>query len=685
MTDDADTRPSEDAAADEDAPLAATGLNDGRRRALLERLNALRQAADTGDRPPGTAFGQWLGDFLDQETASGLLPAEEKLLVDVASARDCVVNEVLPEDDADRLAVRGGFLGFLALGGDEAAPVSRAGIAFKGAVILSELNLSAASGVVPLHLHHCRFETAPQFNGASCASLRFPGCSMPGFQGEDLRVANGLGFNNQFVANGGVQIPGARIEGTLNCSAGSFVNRLEDGRGWALDLDDADIGGSVYLNGDFRAEGGVRLLGARIGRDLNCRGGRIANAVASGGAMALRAERAKITGVTHLNRGFIAEGEVNFANATIGSNFNCTGGTFINAAPSRSGPDLRICQPALNLRGAQINGSLILWEPTDDERPTRLHGSLTLAGAHVRRFLDHPDAWPGSADEERPDAERDEWVVAAGGQRLRCEIRLDGFTYDQLSGDGRYDAATRKRWLARQPHRHQAEDFRPQPYEQLASVMRTMGHERDARSIAKARQWRQQWARMAAARQSWQAQPGLETAAALVWSWISGLVLLFLLGVLAGYGYGKKRLIVMLIAVWLTGAWIYGQAAEQGLMAPSHPVIFANPTLAAACHTRWTTCKSLPKEHTAFEPLLYSADVLLPIIALGVERDWAPIFAAGPAPGLPRGSVLTLHLIGQKVTVPPWFLRFIYWLQILVGWVLSALLVAVLSGVMKRE
>ena len=37
------------------------------------------------ERPAGLCFGRWLGDFLDQDTPSGLLHAEEKLLFAAAN------------------------------------------------------------------------------------------------------------------------------------------------------------------------------------------------------------------------------------------------------------------------------------------------------------------------------------------------------------------------------------------------------------------------------------------------------------------------------------------------------------------------------------------------------------------------------------------------------------------------
>jgi hypothetical protein len=43
------------------------------------------------ERPPGKPFGRWLGDFLDQDTPSGLLPAEEKLQFAAMGGEACVL------------------------------------------------------------------------------------------------------------------------------------------------------------------------------------------------------------------------------------------------------------------------------------------------------------------------------------------------------------------------------------------------------------------------------------------------------------------------------------------------------------------------------------------------------------------------------------------------------------------
>jgi hypothetical protein len=69
-----------EAAAPADAPQ---WLMDLRARSALMRKRR--------ERPAGLCFGRWLGDFLDQDTPSGLLHAEERLLFSAANGGACVL------------------------------------------------------------------------------------------------------------------------------------------------------------------------------------------------------------------------------------------------------------------------------------------------------------------------------------------------------------------------------------------------------------------------------------------------------------------------------------------------------------------------------------------------------------------------------------------------------------------
>ncbi len=693
------------AAAPETAAKRIRAAEDAAQRARLIALKAQKAA---GKRPPGLAHGRWLGDFLDQDTETGLLPAEEKLLaavgrgevcdlrnrgrwfdfrmsLDEAKSDDALLAEIAqrlaaadtsadPTEDAeanpiaetttaapvarheiaevliaetarwaqthhklagitterlvkepallapvrgevaDRLQreigwrsvdpedracrVRGPFLRFLALGGDADVPVHEKGVLLRGAFVTGDFDLQGCLGVCALGLHDCWFEVALVIAHAGIAVLSLQGSRVPGLQGDRADITGGVFLSGGFTAEGEVRLLGAKIGGQLNCIGGAFRNA----GGIALDGDGAEITGDVFLSGGFTAEGEVRLLGAKIGGDLACIGGTFVNAVAQEGG----------------------------------------GGN--GAARTNAGV-------ALNLVAAKIDGTLWLGPSANDKMTAVINGWLNLQGAHAHQVVDHPDFWPGGANSALIDGQKKDGKPT--GRKLVAAIALDGFTYDQLVGQGKYDAETRLRWLARQPENHRIADFRPQPYEQLVKVLREMGHERDARIIAKARQDAERTARW---HRNWPQKPFRAIGAQLE---------RFFLGALAGYGYGSKRLIGMLLIIWLAGGLVYDAAERQGLMAPTSPIVFNDPKLTEACGglgKRWTACEALPKEHTAFGEWFYSADVVTPIVSFDGARLGADLFAAvrgGPgkvqrdAAAGKRAPARQCARTGAAVDVPP--------------------------------
>jgi hypothetical protein len=194
------------------------------------------------------------------------------------------------------------------------------------------------------------------------------------------------------------------------------------------------VDGSVFLNDGFRAEGEVWLLGASIGGQLVCRGGVFSNPEGN----ALHADDAQVGRSAFLNDGFQAEGTVRLLGASIGGDLYCTGGTFHH--PSGN---------ALHADGFQVGGGVYL----DDG--FRAEGVVRLAGGRVGWLLDEEASWPAPGN-----------------------LRLNGFVYTAIAA-GPTDAKARLAWLARQPLR----PFRPQPYVQLANVLRESGHEADAKRV----------------------------------------------------------------------------------------------------------------------------------------------------------------------------------------------------------
>jgi hypothetical protein len=529
---------------------------------------------------------------------------------------------------------------------------------------------------------------------------------------ERARIAGKADLNNGLAGEGGVYFLGAKIGGDLNCASSIFRNRAVDGTGITLLCNGAEIAGNVFLTGGFRSEGRVSLYGAKIGGQLRCTGGSFANRTADGTGMALACENAEIESSVHLRDGFTSQGEVRFLGAHVKGNFDGSGGLFDNSAALKSDGSATwrpMAAKALNLQAATIDG--VLWlgpHAGDADARAEIAGSIELSGCHAHEIIDHPSSWPSKH------------ITTADGKRLPTFITLDGFTYDSLAGRGDYDTKTRKRWLDRQPKTHLGENFRPQPFEQLIKVYREMGHERHAREIAKFKEQRRYQSRFIKLWHGWRDRPellrrlfgGSVFGAALDWlAWpfatlgralsrslrsiLIGLEW-FIIGAGTAYGYGYFRLVLFLAALWIAGGLFYATAADQGAFAPSNPVIYLNKELEAKCSKNWTDCKGAPPELPSFSPFVYSLDIMLPVLDLGQKHDWQPI----GRPDQPLKMALP-QLTWYKISDPRYSeipemslevqpvseatLDSIVRAQTLLSWAALGLLIAILSGVIKKD
>jgi len=161
------------------------------------------------------------------------------------------------------------------------------------------------------------------------------------FNGQGLRVDGTVLLRKGFKAIGQVSLIGAKINGDLDCIAGSFIN----GSLTALSADRIIVKGSVFLRSGFKAEGLVRLLGASIDGDFDCGNGNFLNK----GSIALSLDGSDIRGSTFLGDGFYAEGEVRLRNASIGGVLNCRQATFLNEKGK-----------AINAHGLKISGLVFM-------------------------------------------------------------------------------------------------------------------------------------------------------------------------------------------------------------------------------------------------------------------------------------------------------------------------------------
>ncbi len=408
----------------------------------------------------------------------------------------------------------------------------------------------------------------------------------------------------------GVRIRGAKIVGALDFEAatlrcplallGCYIAEPVTLRGATipalylngshlpgLSADGVNVRGDVFLRKGFTAAGEVRLLGAQIGGQLACVGGSFSNQ----NGPALSADRVNVRGNVFLRGGFTAAGEVRLIGAQIGGDLSCDGGSFTN----QNGP-------ALLMQRATVEGTFFMRELAG--APV---GRVDLMGAKVGILCDDAKSWPA-----------------------KDYLALDGFVYEAIAPGSPISAKERIEWFGRQ------EKFRPQPYEQLIRVLRNMGHEREARKIAIAKQ--------KALRKSG-ALGGLGKA----WN--------YLVGGVVGHGYRPILALGWLASFVLLATMLFWSASRSGRMVPAPQHHLSAP---ASRHEGRSSCSERP------QPFLYAVETIVPGLDLHQKSCWW----LAPKDGTDR-----LYLLFE-------FLVIVYYLASLA---VAATLAAALAGLIKRD
>ena len=552
-----------------------------------------------------------------------LRPAEERVIADLRSGvLDRLGDGMRPIDDDPARTVRAELLRFLILGGDDDSRPHEKGLRIAGACIEGVLDLEGCRIPRDIGLKDCLFNRAPTLRSAVIDNLFLDGSALPGLQADRLEARGGLYLRGAAVA-GEIELRGARLGGHFDCRGA----RLENQAHMAVSADGLEVRGSVLLRG-ATIVGGIGLPAARLGGDLDC----VGVSIDRPGELALDGDNIEMRGDFTL-RSAAVNGQIKAQGARIGGDVDCSGATLSQPAGQ-----------ALMLNRATIEGAFFL------RKGAKIRGALVLTAATIGAFDDERDSWPEK-----------------GGLLLnRCR-------YGAFIG-GPVDSESRLDWLSRLVPEHWGEDFWPQPYEQLSTVFREMGHDEDARNVLIAKERLQRRARRARAK-------GQLLRGAL---WAKDA----LLG--ATIRYGRQPLVAFfwLFGFWAIGVLVFAVAERHGAFKPNSAVILRS--------TEWTQC-SLEQDQRRFLPSVgdyvagrakkgqlqlfcfrdqpeaasypelkawvYSLDVLLPVLEIGQKQYWRP------DPSQRFGSVALNY----------------YYLQTILGWVLSLLAVAGFSGLAKSS
>jgi hypothetical protein len=619
-------------------------------------------------------------------------------------------------------------------------PVGPKGLQIDGARITGDLDLEGVTIDCRIALSRCALDGDVTLVDAQARTISFVGSLLAqGCNAQRLHTRGNLHLRGGFTAKGAVDLAGAKIDGQLACSKGSFENE----KGIALNADGITVGGDVFLSDGFAAKGKVILRGAKVEGQLACDNGSflnvggtaldadsitvnadvfLRNGFATKGAVILRG--AKIEGQLNcsngsfenadgtalnanaiivgadvfLHDGFAAEGEVNLIGAKIEGQLSCingsfenAGGTALNADAISVGADVFLCggfavKGVVNFCSAFIGGNFLCGTAVFDN-PLSDAINLTMAEIGACLFitgLSRSNGEPGMEGR---------LVLAQTTCRTYCDderswpdkgkLVLDGFTYQRFHACAT-DWQTRLKWLQRQPADHLKDRFHPQPWTQAAKVLREMGHDDDARELAMRRE-------IARARST-----GLR--------WHEKLWLGFL-RLTIGNGYKPHWALVWSAGFFAIGWLTFAAAANLGFMAPRDGTVLTYLAEDPARH--------LPPQYARFNAPLYALDVYLPVIELGQDAAWAP---SNIQTGLHRATgdgwgVEAVRLaLGHDWTVQgsakpaqvgnsfwdgaaafaAWAFghglhRFVYWFTDVMGWIFVSLYIAGMSGVVKRD
>lgn len=484
---------------------------------------------------------------------------------------------------------------------------------------------------------------------------------------------------------GGLRIIGARITGALdlkdarltfplilrNCAIpermnlkaatfprldlnGSYTGEIE-GRGLTVN-NDLDIGRN------FHAAGEVSLWASTIGGDLDASGGHFMHSkvepqpIGAQWKMALIATSAHITGNIWLCCGFESNGDVFLSRMKLGGELYAFAGRFFNPnntaldasrseidgdvwfasfPPTLSGP---VIDGLIDFNGAAFSGGATLvfngarFEAAEGDANGLYMFSTTIPGfVWVNNTLGK-DTLLNVRDSQVQEFYDDERSWPQPGHLL-----IDGFTYGDLGGSGRafaappIDAPSRLKWLALQP------TFHSQPYKQLAKVLAARGDSAGADRV------------LIAMEDGRYASAGIGER--ILGAALKGTI---------GYGYRPLLAVFWCFAVIVVGWPIIAIAKRAGVMRQTWPENSPKPA---------------EDSYEPLHPFLYSLDVFLPFVNLHQEHYWWPDARA-------RG---TATVGGYSI---PWrgsFMRYFLWYQIVAGWVLSAILLAGVTGLIRHD
>jgi hypothetical protein len=588
-------------------------------------------------------------------------PAELRLIQACREGDDTIFSMERPEKGSADNTIRAGLIRALLLGTGDCTPPAR-GLWIEGAWITGKLDLQGEALPVPLVLLNCTLEEDVMLRDCTLPALHLTGTHLPKLDAQRLQCNGPLHLRAGFQATGLVDLTGATIDGQLDCAGGKFL-----AKGLALNCDTISVGAAVFLRTGFEAQGEVKLVGAKIGGQLDCDRGKFLAAI-----MALNCNGISVGASVFLRNELEAHGKVNLVRAKIDGQMACNRGKFLaegialHCDATIVGADVFLqdefeARGRINLNRAEIAGNLVLSSAT-------LTTGLDAQGMRVRAQFVWADIEGDGIEVDLIDAKVGTLVDSPGSWTSVKRLRLSSFRYDRI--ESKMDVQERLDWLTK--HDASVRPFTPQPYVQLANVLRRQGMISAVNTVMIKREDLQRDADMK------QAVQGNE------WWGLFALVMLLrpFLSLpfkwMFGYGHQPSRVLFWIAVILGITICCAQQIHIHGQFAPTSSVVLTSQDWLDSFPTEplhpdsplwrtqmdaWAQTTS-GRDYTSFSAFLYALDLFIPLDALGQEKNWAP--------SAERGGW------------GDWGHR-LRWLVQMAGWVITAIGAAVLTGLIGRR
>lgn len=634
-----------------------------------------------------------------EELHGAVKPGERALFERSQKGLYAHLGEELPDGETTRNVIRASFIRWLLLIYSARASFGEV-LRLRGAFIEGKLDLDGLCVTIPIALIKCRFTQPISFRGTEFKhSVGFSECALTSLSGQRLSVNGDLAFI-KVQTRGTVNLLNAQISASLKCAGSQFDGQDKK----ALIASGAEINSVVQLTKEFSAKGGVIFRSAKVGGSFDCGSGTFW--VDEGESLDF--DKAVIGGSVFLHEGFSSTGTIRMSGVRIFGQLSCINGRFDG---NRKGHALNMergyvrnnvlfsrgCEVigGLFLAGCSIDGNLGFDDSSIDEikaHEINVKGRLSLSD--VRSIPKLVSLWGAKISSLHDD------LKSWGGHPI-----LNGFAYEAIDVNNPMPVSERIVWLKSQKTSYkpqkttvssQAENFRPQPWRQLQQVLESMGRTEEAKEIAiEYEHCLRRFGLIGQTPGNWYGWYRRLYA----W-WARCLHICY--GRLTGFGYRPMVLLPWFALVWAFCTLVYWGAASAGIFAPSNPLIFQNEAYETCRPDReqvwlsrrhdrlpielpkdykgegnWYLCNELREEYTGFSPIAFSLDLLLPLVDLHQENDWAPLIETPKAN--PVYEFFSFFISGKR------FVRFVMWCEILAGWGFSLLFVAVVSGLARRK